>query len=494
MDPPKRLHNFVNRRNSPNVPHRTATPRADRDDFAKLKVPVPDVNKSPGKDNDQFQDQTVRVSQIVENAGQSRDVFDTDPSNADTTTISTVQVPDSQPRERNNIQRENVEAPGYVEDEDEGQKHDDQEDGVALIIKKEIVEETQFDEAKSDRHFQLSDSKNSGVAATSQVAQGRSQVAVYANEMAQQGPLRLGPDDSFGAGESYPETTSGNVSEDIKDTKEAAHPRTFAASSRQQQSQQPITTNNQAVDTSSQVRQLPTRGQSLADQTRVLPRPKSAHGVARASGGFAQPRAPVPQRPAQPKHWAATQPDAMRMPLSDIPESEAQYPDGPEQDEFEPDYHYDDFGNVAYDELRNEPFDPVKRKFDQTPNQAQQQEPSSLPLGERLEQHRRAEPKQQKELWASLSLDEWEDAGEWFVEQFGVVVKKMASARRDKRRTATAFEEEVHRRYETVKVKRTQIDEALERIRENGMNLFPGTPGKGTPGMSTSGRGKRIAD
>ncbi|KAK6436111.1 hypothetical protein LTR95_007697 [Oleoguttula sp. CCFEE 5521] len=80
---------------------------------------------------------------------------------------------------------------------------------------------------------------------------------------------------------------------------------------------------------------------------------------------------------------------------------------------------------------------------------------------------------------ASLTIDEWDEAGAWLVEHFGAVVQKFTGVRRDKRKAAIAFESEIEARDNAVGAKRQQIKGALDEMKVNGNAVLSTTPKKG---------------
>lgn len=72
----------------------------------------------------------------------------------------------------------------------------------------------------------------------------------------------------------------------------------------------------------------------------------------------------------------------------------------------------------------------------------------------------------------SLSIDEWEEAGDWFVNRFGELMKKMRGARKEKRKLASEFEDEVTKRNDQVERKRIRLDEVTSRMKSEGVGLL----------------------
>ena len=90
----------------------------------------------------------------------------------------------------------------------------------------------------------------------------------------------------------------------------------------------------------------------------------------------------------------------------------------------------------------------------------------------------RLQPTDQAHFFRSLTIEQWEQAGDWFLDQFSGVVDKLKNVRQEKRKAARAFEDEIEGRYKAVGQKRKQIDGALAEMRESGGKVLQGTPKK----------------
>ena len=86
---------------------------------------------------------------------------------------------------------------------------------------------------------------------------------------------------------------------------------------------------------------------------------------------------------------------------------------------------------------------------------------------------------EQERFLESLTLDEWQEAGDWFVTRFSELIRQMKQVRQSRRQEAHAFEDEVEQRQEAVQRKRAQTDAVLEKMRANGSLVLQGTPRKG---------------
>lgn len=133
------------------------------------------------------------------------------------------------------------------------------------------------------------------------------------------------------------------------------------------------------------------------------------------------------------------------------------------------DYKEQDLFQKEYSDLETESFDldPGAKPLDNPDLE------SSKPLESRMTyaMHHLSSDDQAK-LFASLPLDEWEEAGDWFLGQFGVFIKRIADSRRQKRKVANGFELEVGKRNEAVSCKRRKVDEAFSSMKMGGEELL----------------------
>ena len=139
---------------------------------------------------------------------------------------------------------------------------------------------------------------------------------------------------------------------------------------------------------------------------------------------------------------------------------------------------YDDhilFG-MEYNEL-------VTQSFDENPkidlNAVRQLFPadSALDIPARMKMAQNFEEDAQRLFFSSLTIDQWDEAGDWFLQQFGDVLDRLRHAHRERRKIASQFEDEVHTRHDAVESKKRSISEALSSMRSSGENVLP-TPKK----------------
>lgn len=85
---------------------------------------------------------------------------------------------------------------------------------------------------------------------------------------------------------------------------------------------------------------------------------------------------------------------------------------------------------------------------------------------------------EQAQFLTSLSTEEWEQTGSWFIEQFSTMMQKIQESRRSRRKVALAFEKAVAQRHEAVRKESDNLDTALKDMRRNGDAVLQSTPKK----------------
>lgn len=147
------------------------------------------------------------------------------------------------------------------------------------------------------------------------------------------------------------------------------------------------------------------------------------------------------------------------------------------------DYVHETLFAMDYSELKNQSFDdnPHAKSSVLTEDLVDK----SLP--QRLEfVHRNLDVDKQGNFFTSLSTNDWEDAGDWILEQFNTIIRRTKEARQRKRKLAQDFEEEVAKRHKHVAKKQHQVEEAMGRMKAQGEGIIPRTPRSGK-----SPKGKR---
>lgn len=148
---------------------------------------------------------------------------------------------------------------------------------------------------------------------------------------------------------------------------------------------------------------------------------------------------------------------------------------------------------MSYNELRGQPFDfnPVAQQH-LLQQRLQQEHPglgsrdSGASLGsassaerkptleESLAAYRSHDELYQQRFFGSMTVDEWERSGDWFVDQFASIVSRLKAARQERRRVFERFENEIHAREAVVKGRIDAIGQTLGSMREEGQMLMRG--------------------
>lgn len=121
------------------------------------------------------------------------------------------------------------------------------------------------------------------------------------------------------------------------------------------------------------------------------------------------------------------------------------------------------------------------QSFDEDPNREKfelQEGAADHSLSAKLSIVSTFHPEDQSRFFASLSINEWEETGDWFLTRFGEFIGKLKTARQQKRQAAGLFEDEIERREKSISRKRKQTEEALSEMRESGGRVLQGTPKK----------------
>lgn len=137
------------------------------------------------------------------------------------------------------------------------------------------------------------------------------------------------------------------------------------------------------------------------------------------------------------------------------------------------DYDHETLLAMKYDQLSKEDFDTDPRAALQVLTEDILQKP----LTERLEfVQKNLDAGKQSEFFSSLPILEWEESGDWFLEQFQKIIQRTREARQNKRKLAQEFENEVETRYNHVSKKQNQVEEALRKMKSQGEGLVPKSP------------------
>lgn len=186
--------------------------------------------------------------------------------------------------------------------------------------------------------------------------------------------------------------------------------------------------------------------------------------------------ASTPTKPTRHKDMRRTQDEQQPVQADCAPSSilHNKYASAERQDsEVELDHDLDALLKKKFSELQGEDYDVDPRN---TPADSSQRLTEDM-LRERMVGLVKAEPEQQRQFLASLSLYEWEDAGDWITNEFSLLLGKIKEKRREKRKLSREFEAEIERRHSEVARKRQITDEALVAMKGAGAHVLE-TPRK----------------
>ena len=136
-----------------------------------------------------------------------------------------------------------------------------------------------------------------------------------------------------------------------------------------------------------------------------------------------------------------------------------------------PDYNDAELDAMSYSDLR-------KQDFDYDPQAAALRQ-TAVPVGgtiqDRLQHYMDTDDHlAQHSFFAKITVREWEDAGDWFMDQFTDVMQKMKTARKEKRSLMTQYEDEISAREEAVRGKIEGIEHTLDDLKQEGQTMMQG--------------------
>lgn len=118
-----------------------------------------------------------------------------------------------------------------------------------------------------------------------------------------------------------------------------------------------------------------------------------------------------------------------------------------------------------------------KQDFDYDPQTAAMQQ-TSVPAGNSLEDklayYKDKDSLDQHQFFTQIPIGDWEDAGDWFLDQFSGIVQKLKKARKEKREMVAQFEAEINGREEAVRIKMEGIGRTLQELKQEGQNMMSG--------------------
>lgn len=238
--------------------------------------------------------------------------------------------------------------------------------------------------------------------------------------------------------------------------------------------------------------QPPTYSQANGQQQGlVAPPAPQARSVPVSQGGHGRmpqqaPRLPAEQRRTQNPALRVTEPavpanhaSATRAKIVPIvkqhlepalaEESPVEEPPVPPEGDYDAEVLFD----MDYNELRDESFDKSPRGNEPLlPEDVREKS-----LEDRLKYSREhLDPTAQSQFFSALPTNEWEDAGDWFLDQFSAIIKHTREARQKKRKKAQGFEKEIEERHTHVAKKQRLVEGAMAKMKTQGEGLVPKSP------------------
>lgn len=131
-----------------------------------------------------------------------------------------------------------------------------------------------------------------------------------------------------------------------------------------------------------------------------------------------------------------------------------------------------DLHDITVEKLKEEDFDfdPRAEPFELGGDREDHQLPTKLTGVMNMDAEIRGR------FFASLNIDQWEEAGEWFLERFTKLTKDFKEVRKEKRQATLDFEDQVERRRRAVSKKRKATEAALDNIKTHAQGLLQTTP------------------
>lgn len=135
------------------------------------------------------------------------------------------------------------------------------------------------------------------------------------------------------------------------------------------------------------------------------------------------------------------------------------------------DYDEEALRKMNFAELQNEPFDhDPSRRVVMSPAK-----PPADNLDDRLEFYSSKDEDAQGQLFTQMSVREWDDSGDWFLERFGNIVTKVKEARQAKRKIVEQYETQISEREEEVRRKKESIDRKLFKLKHDSSAMLKGS-------------------
>ena len=134
------------------------------------------------------------------------------------------------------------------------------------------------------------------------------------------------------------------------------------------------------------------------------------------------------------------------------------------------DYNPQELRDKAYGDLDRVPFLTDPRA--PNPSPATGMDGNPVPLTRKLTSLNQMKQKDQTALFQSLTDEENEEAGQWFVQQFQDGLKKLMERRLERRKIALKYEFEAKKRETIVQAKMGDVGDELQQLRKGGGELI----------------------
>lgn len=161
----------------------------------------------------------------------------------------------------------------------------------------------------------------------------------------------------------------------------------------------------------------------------------------------------------------------------------------------QPDYTDEQLGSMKYVDLKKETWDTKTdpntnkstngKRSNPTPSQeecsvresAEAAVSEAFMLGKELGNKEESDPALQArraKIFANLTMEEYEEAGDIFIEKFSKLMKKMREARKKKRQVAAQFEDELEAREKDVRGKSDILEQKFKDMKTGGESVLKG--------------------
>ena len=142
------------------------------------------------------------------------------------------------------------------------------------------------------------------------------------------------------------------------------------------------------------------------------------------------------------------------------------------------DYSTEQLQNMAYEDLKTEPFDKNPRGSGPVVPDTISSEPLSTKV-EHIAKYAENDHDHALKLcnfFSSLTIDQYETYGDEIIEHFQKIMTRFRELRQEKRQVANQFEEEVAEREEAVTQRKGFLEDDLARLKKQGQDVIQGKP------------------